>query len=463
MFKKFAVLTLAAIFLSNFPFIKAQTVTDKKVAQLKFGLTDFRNPSSLRNRYGLLQFSGDGRFLAASGTDRDIKIYDTNTGTLFSTIDSKKIELGKLGFNAFSFSPDGKYALAQEEGYANLRVFETETGKLIRVIDGRGKASSAKQIQSSWYKDLGGLEMVPAPADSDWKNVLVAKHDGLFQVVNLEDGRVIRVLEHSEKPNVAWDFLKMAFQFYSPVPIGFLISSGRFSADGKKIVIANGNEAPTLWEAETGRQIARLEPQTDRVYQAFFSPDSLLVVTSDVDGATKIWNAADGKLISAFGSEKDKNFAAAWNAGSMAIITTSPKGDARFWDALTGKMLFSLENSQAASVLLSPNGKLLATIHQEDKRQLAQIWNAADGQPLATLPREKGEDRAFSIVWSPDGKMLVTASNEAVKIWSVEGKLLQTLDQAVFPTRFNADGKLLATGGKNDTGYVWQIGENRRK
>lgn len=305
--------------------------------------------------------------------------------------------------------------------------------------------------------------MSDVPADAGVKNILVAKNDGLFQIVDAENGEIRQTLEHSSKSNATWDFMKMLFQLYSPVPLGFLISSGRFSADGTKVIIANGDKTPTLWNAESGAQIAKLEPQTDRIYQAIFSPDSKMVVTSDVDGVTKIWNAADGKLISEFGSKKDRNFAAAWNADSTAIITLSPNSDARFWSVETGEMLFRLERSAALNLSLSPDGKSLATIHRDDKKQLAQIWNAADGKLLATLPREKGEDRAYSLVWSPDGTMLITASSETVRIWSDKGELLQTLDKAVFPTSFSSDGKFLATGGKNDTGYVWQIGENQRE
>jgi WD40 repeat protein len=461
MFKKFVVFTLLIVFQANFFTLSAQE-NKGKVAQVKFNLTDFRNPSILRGRFGLLQFSRDGRLLATTGTDRDLKIYDVETGKLKATIDSKKAGLsGKMGFNAFSFSPDGKIAVAQEEGYANLKVFDTETGNLVRTIDGRGKISSAKLIMSATREnDLEGLEMIPVPSDSDWKNILVAKNDGLFQVVGIENGEVKQTLLHTSNSSNTWDFMKLVFQAYVPIPLAYLISNGRFSADGKKIIIANGDKSPTLWDAETGKRIAALEPQTDRVYRAFFSPDNSMVVTSDVDGATKVWNAADGKLISSFGSEKDKNFAVAWNFSSDAIVTITPKADARFWDARTGKILFSLEKSEASNAAFSPDGKLLATIHQDDKKQMAQIWNAADGKLIATLPRAKSEDRAFSLVWSPDGRMLVTASSDLVKLWSADGTLLQTLENAVFPTRFSADGTLLATGGKNDIGFVWQINRN---
>ena len=169
-------------------------------------------------------------------------------------------------------------------------------------------------------------------------------------------------------------------------------------------------------------------------------------------------NAADGNLISAFGSEKDKNFAVAWNAESDAVVTISPKVDARFWDARSGKILFSLEKSQATSVVFSPDGKSLATIHRDDKKQLAQIWNAEDGKLLATLPREKGEDRAFSLVCSPDGKCWLPSSNEVVKF--ERERRTASLSKVGFSGTFQRERLNVWRPASNDTGYVWQIGEN---
>ena len=459
MFKKFVVFTLLVLLHADLFSAAAQ---DARIAQVKFSLTDFRNPSSVRGRFGLLQFSRDGRLLATTGTDRALKIYDVEAGKLKTTIDSKKAGLaGKLGYNAFSFSPDGKKAIAQEETYASPKVFETETGNLVRTIDGRGKVSSAKMQQATMLSGLEGLEMIGVASDPDWRNILVAKNEGLFEIVDIESGKVRQTLAHGGKENAAWEFVKFFFTNDLPAPLPFLISSGRFSADGKKIVISDGGkEFPTLWDAETGQQIAKLGPQTDRVYRAFFSPDSLLVVTSDDNGVTSVFNGGDGTLVESLVSNTDLTLAAACNDKSDRVVTLSPKADARVWDARSGKLLFNLEKSQATNVSLSPDGRLIATIHRDDKKQMAQIWNAADGRLIATLPRGKSDDRAFSLQWSPDSRLLVTASSDLVKLWSSDGRLLQTLENAVFPTRFSEDGSMLATGGKNDVGFVWQISRN---
>jgi WD40 repeat protein len=133
MLKKYIVFVLMLIFSANAAFSNAQTPNEKPKISLKYTLTDFRNPSNLRNRYGLLQFSPDGKRLAVSGTDRDIVFYDVETGKAVSNIESKKVALGgKLGFNAFSFSADGKFAVAQEESYSDFGIFDTSGGELVR-------------------------------------------------------------------------------------------------------------------------------------------------------------------------------------------------------------------------------------------------------------------------------------------------------------------------------------------
>lgn len=459
MFKKFVVFTFAVVFLSNALSLKAQTASTRKIAEVKFKLSDFRNPSQLRGRFGLLQFSPDGSRLATSGTARDLKIYDTSSGQVLATLDGDR-----YGFNAFSFSPDGKTAIAQDADFSQVRVFDVENGKLLKAIDGSGRYAASKKAQSNAAKGLVGLEMSAAPVTPDWKTVLIQKNEGEYETVDVETNTVTHKFEHSQKSSAVKDFFKTLFVPFTYV----LLANANFSPDGKYIVVANGNESPTLWNVENGNLIGKLEPQDNRVYLAVFSPDSQLVATSNTDGITKIWETASGKMLASVGSKKDKMFISAWSADSRKLVTFSYKlefaslsfrKDMPFWDARTGEQLFALKNSEAEIAYFSSDGTLVATGNRGDKSIMAQIWNSETGELLASLPREKDEDRALSLVWSPDGKYLVAPTPQNVKIWSAKGEFIQSLDNAVFPARFSSDGKLLATGGKNDVGYVWQIGE----
>ncbi len=450
MLKKFIILTLVVLLESNFYAVSAQDDT-QKIYDVKYKLTNFRNPSDLRGRFGLLLFSPDEKRLATIGTTRDVVIYDLADGAVKATINN-----GNAGFNAVSFNPDGERIILQDADYGAVGIYETASGKLVREIDGGGKLSSSKKIMLDTQRNVGGLEMPAAPVTSDWESVLIAKNEGEYRIVNPATGEEKFNLFHSDKPNAVLDFLKMAFGLYV-VTGAFLISNGQFSADGNYIIIANGNKTPTLWNAKTGNLIAKLEADSDQVFGAAFSPNNQLTATSDLDGVTRIWKTATGELAASVGSKKERSYFTAWSADGERVVTNALKKDARVWNARNGEPLFTLDGSKAASVVFSPDGKLIATTPQQNKKIMAQIWSAENGKLLASVPRQKSEDRAFSLVWSPDSRMLVTPSSDFVRVWSAGGKPLQTLENAVFPARFNSGGTLLATGGKNDVGYVWQI------
>lgn len=73
-------------------------------------------------------------------------------------------------------------------------------------------------------------------------------------------------------------------------------------------------------------------------------------------------------------------------------------------------------SSSVGSVVFSPDGKLLASASSDST---ARIWEAATGAPLHTLEGHSGE--VLSVVFSPDGKLLASASDDSTaRIWSVE-------------------------------------------
>jgi WD40 repeat protein len=90
--------------------------------------------------------------------------------------------------------------------------------------------------------------------------------------------------------------------------------------------------------------------------------------------------------------------------------------------------------------------------------------NASKWEVQTTL---KGHtDAVFSISFSPDGKVLATASRDGtVKLWETEtGKALATLeghDGDVYCVAFAPDGKTLVTAGDDKTVRVWDIAKKQ--
>ncbi len=448
MFKKFSTTTLVLLFI--FPiFAHPQARSNgAEIASLKFTLTNFRNSSVLRSRFGLLRFSPDGHYLAAVGTTRDVVLYDANTGQILSTIDN-----GNLGFAAFSFSPDSKEIAVQDAAYDKILLFAADSGKLIREIDSTGKIASARKAVVDNFRNVDGLEMPEVPITHDWKNAFVNSRDGQYQMIDVGSGAVKQIIEHAPKQSKLKNFFTILVFPYSI----FLPSDTQISSDGKFLLVSTGNKVPTLWSAETGMPIASLRGHESSVLSSAFSPDGQLVATSEFKGITKIWKTYNGELVTTFGSKKQKAYFGGWSPDGSRVITRQFKRDALVWDTGTGKFLFKLDKSEGWGFLFDADGKQIISYGQSNKDVSVQFWDAESGRLVSSIPREKSEDRAFSVGWSPDRRYFVTASTQFVKIWDADRKLIQQLDNAVFPARFSPDGKTLATGGKSDTGLIWGI------
>jgi WD40 repeat protein len=87
-----------------------------------------------------------------------------------------------------------------------------------------------------------------------------------------------------------------------------------------------------------------------------------------------------------------------------------------------------------------------------------KVWDAQTGQELLALKGHSGF--VSSVVYSPDGKRLATASTDkTVKVWYAEtGQELLTVEgHSEYPNgvAFSADGHRLAGGSADGTVKIW--------
>jgi RNA polymerase sigma factor (sigma-70 family) len=229
-----------------------------------------------------------------------------------------------------------------------------------------------------------------------------------------------------------------------------------FSPDGRLLATAGGpaGERITLWDRATGRAV-RTFGDNATLQTLASSPDGLLLVSAGNERHSRVWDVARGEqrfqipgAHAALGPDgKTLVSADSFGAGSKVHVC----------DAATGRVLrqWPLDNG-AKELVVSGDGRSFAVVDHANPSEVV-VRDTTSGAKLGTI-RLEGAGVAH-LALSPDGKTLATAHNDGVRLWDpATGKQVRHWAQrADSRPVFSRDGKLLAWTGYNGIARVWVV------
>jgi RNA polymerase sigma factor (sigma-70 family) len=200
------------------------------------------------------------------------------------------------------------------------------------------------------------------------------------------------------------------------------------------------------------------------IYSITFAPDGKVIATGSLDNTVRLWDAATGKELARLGRQNGAKTIAqvitvAFSPDGKAVGSGSNDGTIRLYDAKTGKVRHEIAGGQGyvAAMAFAPDGKSFATAHWEGKSVV--VWDAATGKELRRLT---GHSELLSaLAYSADGKVIVTGSaDHSVRAWDAgTGRQLRRFDAGAFveDVAVSPDGNLVVAAARETGLPLWDL------
>jgi WD40 repeat protein/tRNA A-37 threonylcarbamoyl transferase component Bud32 len=332
-------------------------------------------------------FSPDGKWLAASGGDSRVGIWDAPSGLRMLLLE----EPGQT--RGLAFRPDSReFATACLDN--TVGVWDVRRGVRLRTLQGH-----TGRVWSVAYSPEG-------------KRLASASEDHTVGVWDAHSGvRLLTLQGHTDKVyGVAFD------------PGG--------GKDGTPPLLASAGDDRTVrvWDARAGTCLRTLEGHTETVSRVAFSPDGSRLASASMDGTVGVWDPRRGVRLLTLKDQMINAHAVAFSPDGTRLASACQDRTVRVWDARSGALLLTLKGHGApvSSVAFTPEDGSPPLLASGSDDGTVKVWDPFRSPEIPPLQGHKSE--VTSVACSPDGRFLASAGgnwegrangyvNGELKVW----------------------------------------------
>jgi WD40 repeat protein len=229
-------------------------------------------------------WSPDGRFIATSGFDAQVKVWDAATGKAKFTL------APHTGFAcSVAFSADGKILATGGSQDGLVKLFDAENGREQRVI----RTPDATLFALAFTPD--GRHLVV-------NHSLANRADDSLRIIKLADGTDVR--------NV----------------VTGAVTSFAVSRDGRMLAYSNPRGDIVLLETTGWTELKRLAGHQSGASAIAFHPVSRYLASVGRDGAVRLWDTEAGKLIKSLPIKEETDSRLVFGADGLSLLVAISDG-----------------------------------------------------------------------------------------------------------------------------------------
>ncbi|HBB33868.1 MAG TPA: hypothetical protein DC064_19240, partial [Cyanobacteria bacterium UBA9273] len=387
-----------------------------------------------------ISFSPNGEIIASGSEDKTVKLWRRD-GQLLKTLPGHNDTVRSISFSqngkTMATGSEDKTAILWSIDGNKIATFKGHSDAVISLsISPDGKTIASSDGKSFKLWNYNGQEI---------RTIKTADGNDIVNVSNISfspDGKTITAVHDGAIESWSTDGTLI-----KTITVQYGFSWATFSANSQMFAGYDGNSVILL--TNEGLNLY-LPGHSSDVTSLSFSPDGKLLASASQDNTVKLWNLERRDLTTV---ENKGTTSLTFSKDSQTIVTANDDA-VQLWQRDDNNTSWLTLPSYSADVTLSPDGQTIASASTED---VVKIWSR-EGRLLNTLKgQEEHNDNITSISFSSDSQTIATASEDnTVRLWNREGHLFRTLKRQngdVTSVQFSPDGQLLVSVSNSEQQY----------